>query len=79
MGYRLAWARTYLKKFGALENSARGVWALSSEGLKVQRVNPQEVVRYVRELDRQQRPKKRLAKADLPPDAPDEYDAWREA
>jgi restriction system protein len=24
--YRLAWARTYLKKFGLLENSARGVW-----------------------------------------------------
>lgn len=26
--YRLAWARTYLKKYGLLENSTRGVWAL---------------------------------------------------
>jgi len=25
IGYRLAWARTYLKKYGFLENSARGV------------------------------------------------------
>ncbi len=25
IGYRLAWARTYLKKAGYLENSARGV------------------------------------------------------
>ena len=29
IGYRLAWARTYLKKAGYLENSSRGVWALS--------------------------------------------------
>ena len=27
--YRLAWARTYLKKYGILENSRRGVWAIS--------------------------------------------------
>jgi restriction system protein len=27
VGYRLAWARTYLKKFGYLENSKRGIWA----------------------------------------------------
>lgn len=26
--YRLAWARTYLKKYGLLENSSRGIWAL---------------------------------------------------
>ena len=30
--YRLAWARTYLKGIGALDNSARGVWALTDEG-----------------------------------------------
>lgn len=24
--YRLAWVRTYLKKYGALDNSERGVW-----------------------------------------------------
>ncbi len=30
VGYRLAWARTYLKKYGFLENSTRGVWALTS-------------------------------------------------
>lgn len=30
--YRLAWARTYLKKGGALENSERGVWRLTPAG-----------------------------------------------
>lgn len=32
IGYRLAWARTYLKKVTALENSQRGVWAITSYG-----------------------------------------------
>jgi restriction system protein len=27
VAYRLAWARTYLKKYGLLENSTRGIWA----------------------------------------------------
>jgi restriction system protein len=26
--YRLAWARTYLKKYGLLENSDRGIWLI---------------------------------------------------
>ena len=30
----LAWSRNYLKRFGLLENSSRGVWALTAAGLK---------------------------------------------
>ena len=30
--YRIAWARTYLKKLGAINNSERGVWTLTAEG-----------------------------------------------
>jgi restriction system protein len=30
--YNLAWAKTYLKKAGALENSTRGVWSLTEMG-----------------------------------------------
>src|SRR5215470_9623718 len=32
IGYRLAWARTYLKGMGLLTNSVRGVWSLTEEG-----------------------------------------------
>ncbi len=32
VGYRLHWARTHLKGIGALENSARGVWAVTDRG-----------------------------------------------
>ena len=29
--YRLAWARTYLKNYGILERSGRGVWAIKAD------------------------------------------------
>lgn len=35
--YRLAWARTYLKKMGLITNSRRGVWSLTPEGQVVDR------------------------------------------
>jgi restriction system protein len=53
--YRLAWTRTYLKKYGVLENSTRGVWALTPKGRQLERVNPAEVKRFVREEDRKNR------------------------
>ena len=53
--YRLAWTRTYLKKYGLLENSSRGVWALTPEGRQTNRVNPKAVVQFVRDQDRKAR------------------------
>lgn len=52
VGYRLAWARTYLKKFGFLENSSRGIWALTEKARSNPNFNPDEVVMYVRGLDK---------------------------
>lgn len=53
--YRLAWARNYLKRFGLLENSSRGVWALTEQGLKTKSVDKEEVKRRVIAADRQER------------------------
>ena len=50
--YRLAWTRTYLKKYSLLENSSRGVWALTTKGRQTEKVNPKQVKRYVQELSR---------------------------
>ena len=50
--YRMAWARTYLKKYGVLENSSRGVWALTAQGRQTEKVNPNTVRRYVRQQSR---------------------------
>ena len=52
VGYRLAWARTYLKKYGLLENSSRGIWSLTAKAKAVEQLNPQEVVRTVKALER---------------------------
>lgn len=46
--YRLAWARTYLKKYGVVENSNRGVWALTTAGKEIDKVNPTEVKQFMR-------------------------------
>lgn len=32
LAYNLAWAKTYLKKVGAIENSSRGVWSITKTG-----------------------------------------------
>ena len=46
--YRLAWSRTYLKKFGLLENSSRGIWALSKAEIDTTKLDYTEIVRTVR-------------------------------
>ncbi len=58
IGYRMAWARTYLKKYGFLENSTRGVWALTPLARDKKKVNPKDVVKKVREADKEASRKK---------------------
>lgn len=46
--YRLGWTRSYLKRYGILENSGRGVWVLTPKGINLREVNARDVVREVR-------------------------------
>lgn len=46
--YRLAWARTYLKKYGILENSKRGVWSLIDNEIDTNKLDSDEIVKLVR-------------------------------
>ena len=48
--YRLAWARTYLKKYGVIDNSSRAVWSLTPKGLETKAVEPRDVVKSVRAM-----------------------------
>lgn len=45
--YRLAWARTYLKKYGMIDNSARGTWFLVDKDIDPQNYQPAEIVKSV--------------------------------
>ncbi len=52
--YRLAWTRNYLKRFGLLENSRRGIWALTQKGLETKSVIKDEVNHFVKSRDSEQ-------------------------
>ena len=78
--YRLAWARTYLKKYGLLDNSERGIWLIVPEKRDIKSVDPQEVVKTVKAEHKKQ--KETLEKEKIPEDdsdieIPDEAKSWR--
>jgi len=74
--YRLAWARTYLKKYGILDNSDRGVWVIVPEKRDILNVDPQNVVKTVREMTRKERDEQRLPE-DSGEELPEEPESWR--
>ncbi len=55
--YRLAWARTYLKIYGLLDNSSRGVWVLTAKGKETETLNPREVAAFARNRQQPKKPK----------------------
>ena len=77
VGYRLAWARTYLKKFGFLENSSRGIWNLTEKARNSPTLNPTEVVSFVRLLDKPQSNKNLVSEDDTTKEIIDEL-SWKE-
>ncbi|HMB07359.1 MAG TPA: winged helix-turn-helix domain-containing protein, partial [Isosphaeraceae bacterium] len=62
--YRLAWARSYLKKYGLIENSSRGIWPLTRKAESVQEINPEEIVKLVRKTDKVRRESRKEGKGD---------------
>lgn len=74
--YRLAWARSYLKIYGVLENSSRGVWALTSQGRKTEQVDTQAVIKFVRERKPKAKPKASAKEEEL--NEVDSAASWRE-
>ena len=74
--YRLAWARTYLKKYGLIDNSERGVWVIVPEKRELTSVNPKEVVKTVREMNRKEREERRVTEQ-TDEELPDEAETWR--
>jgi len=55
LSYRLAWARNYLKRYGVLDNSTRGIWSLTAKGLKIAEVDREDVKRLVQALERKEK------------------------
>ena len=60
--YRAGWARTYLKKIGAVENSSRGVWSITAHGRSIN--SEKEIRKQFRGVSRKS-PRKPSRNADL--------------
>ena len=85
IAYRLAWVRTWLKRYGLLENSSRGVWSLTPIGQTTYEVDGKEVIRVVNEQLRQEKELKRKSTASVDEaedlteiDESTDDEAWRE-
>jgi restriction system protein len=55
LAYNLAWAKTYLKKVGALDNSQRGVWSITDIGESMSEQDVASVPTEVRKMDYERR------------------------
>lgn len=83
--YRCAWARSWLKNAGFVENSERGVWALTADGRNALTLAPTEIVRLVRRADaelRKARASNSIGSADQDTEAAEDTPSinsdWRE-
>lgn len=47
LAYQAAWARTYLKNYGVITNSARSVWSVTPQYAKVTELDPKQIVKDV--------------------------------
>jgi restriction system protein len=78
--YRLAWARTYLKNYGIIDNSSRSVWVILPQHKEIESVDVDDCVNKVRSLfgkkaDNTSRDDNNLDDVDI--DLPEEIKPWR--
>jgi restriction system protein len=77
LAYRLAWARTYLGKAGALENPTQGVWAITQSG---NALTPEQVAQIPSEVrkgykeEKSKKPKDHREVEDFSP----EFKDWKD-
>ena len=65
LSYQAAWARTYLKKSGIIENSARSVWSIKPDFVHVDSVDSKQIISTVtREKVRNRRASKKAFESD---------------
>ena len=83
---RLHWARTYLKKIGALENSERSVWSITPHGLTYLEMSPADADAALKQADNAVRAEMRKAKKALADaasddvgDSDDDAEHWKDA
>ncbi len=85
LSYQLAWARTYLSRYGVIKNSTRSVWSITSKFADVELLNEKEIVSTIVKANAEGRNKPTTPSTggeihDTPDDDefPDEIKPWKE-
>ena len=89
LSYQLAWARTYLSKYGVIQNSARSVWSITPDFVGVDVLDEKEIVASVvkKNAEKRNKPATVTTTEDSPEDDdptnddeefPDEIKPWKE-
>ena len=75
VGYRLFWARYYLRKVGAIESSERGVWSITPSGRALTEADCKKIPARVRKMFGKNR-----LKSDQDQDVPEETadESWQD-
>lgn len=80
VNYRLAWARTLLKNYGAIENSARAVWCITTSFSDTISVNGNYIERNYKKRHEPEKPidnTEELQMEDPDTEIPEEIRPWR--
>jgi restriction system protein len=77
LGYRIAWAKTYLGKAGALENPTHGVWAITESGKALTLEDVDKIPAEVKKLYKKDDGKKPKDHKDLEGPSPESKD-WKD-
>jgi restriction system protein len=81
INYRLAWARTYLKRVGAVDNSQHGIWTLTEKGASLTPDDCKKIPAEVRKMvaaDRKNKSVDKTSVEDGDTDTPGDGINWRD-
>ena len=76
VNYRCAWARTLLKNYGAIENSARSVWALTAAFTSVDSVDGEYIEKNHKKPNKKNEPAE-IQMENAGVEIPEEVRSWR--
>ena len=75
LSYQLAWARTYLSKYGVIHNSARSVWSITPDFVGIEVLDEKEIVSAIVKKNAERRNKAASSSTkDEAPDFPEDDD-----
>lgn len=73
--YRLHWARSYLKAYGAINNSERGIWTINDVG---EAITPDDVAVIKKTVRERRYAQRKAVVASVADEEPDEQTEWTE-